>query len=178
MKKREAGLALVEMIVASMIVTLIVGGAAYLITQTLRNTQATNNRLTAISNLESAIASVNRDAQGSENVTTTGLTPPGLIIFRWTAWGYDAPSVYHTVTYAVENVSGNIGRLTRTHLDTAGTNEKTTVAEFVYYNLSDMTNSTQVGVAANTFTFKVTTRAGSVQESRDYRADSRTSLLH
>ncbi len=178
MRRREAGFALVELIIAGMITALVAGGAGYLIIQTLRNTRETNDRLTAIRHLEKAISVINSDAQAAENVTTTGLTPPNLVVFRWTQWGYNQPSVYHTVTYAVKDVSGNIGRLTRTHQDSSGTNEEKSVAELVYYNTGDAANTTKVAVAANIFTFKVTTRAGTIQESRAYRADSRTSLLH
>ncbi|MFH0847843.1 MAG: prepilin-type N-terminal cleavage/methylation domain-containing protein [Chloroflexota bacterium] len=169
MRRGERGFTLVEIVVAAAISVLVAGGASLAIFQLLKDTERTNDHLSAVRNVENAAYWINHDTQMADNLNWESLTPPAILVLGWTDWGYDEASVYHSVTYSIEDLSGGIGALKRRHEDSLGSSEELMVADYVYYDAADPVNTTQLSYARPVLTLKATTRLGESQETREFR---------
>lgn len=173
MKTDEKGFAFLEIMVAITLVALVMSTVATTIVYVLKNNQRNSDHMAAVFYAETAGYLISKDVQMADGVTTDNLTPPEFLITAWTEWGYDTDSIYHEVTYSIEDVSGEIGKLKRVHQDSAGTYEEAIIASCIYSNESDPDNTTQVSYQDSVLTLKVKTKYGEAQEVKDYEIYSR-----
>ena len=169
MKHGESGFTIIEIAVTVGIIGLIAGAATATIFHAFKDTGRTNDHMTAVRHLENAAYWMGRDARMADIVTTTNLTAPAILILKWTEWGYGTDSVYHQVTYSVDNVSGNVGNLKRKYENSVGTNQQILVANYIYYNLADPGNSTNITYVSPILDVKVATRFGLAQERKEFQ---------
>lgn len=168
MKRSESGFTFLETIIAMCIALLIVGATITVIHQIIQDTQRTNARMTAVFYAETAGYWIGHDVRMADSLNTEDLTPPEFLQLTWTEWGYEDDSIYHTVTYSVVDISGEIGKLKRTHEDSDGTNQETIVAEYIYYNSADPANTTQVTYQDSKLSLKVVTSLAQAEEIKEY----------
>ena len=169
MKRSEHGFTLLELAVVLSMSAMIALAATTFTFHALGTTERTDAHLTVVSNAENAGYWISRDASMADNVITDNLTPPTFLILKWTDWGYGTDNVYHSATYSIENLSGGIGQLKRRHQDSSGTDQQIVVANYIYYNPADPTNSTNVTHQSPTINLIVATRFGSASEVRQYQ---------
>src|SRR4030042_6390207 len=137
MKRSETGLTIIEMVVAIGLSSLIALAAVMFTFPALNTTEKTKDHLTAVSHVETAGYWISRDASMADNVITDNLTPPAILVLKWTEWGYGEENVYHTATYSIENISEGVGQIKRRFQDSSGTDQQTLVASHIYYNPAD-----------------------------------------
>lgn len=168
MKQGEAGFFLMEVVVALAIGTLIAGGAAMVTFRAFTDTQRTNNHMTILRHVENAGYWISRDTQMADSLITENLTAPEFLIVKYTQWGYNQDSIYHSVTYSIEDVSAGMGTLKRRHQDSAGADEQMVVAEYIYYNPGDP-ETTQVSYQSPMLNLKV---VGSLRDAQEIKEQS------
>lgn len=168
MKLSEAGFTALEVIIAVFLASLMVGAATTVTIYALKNNQQTSDHTVAVLHADTAGYWVSNDTRMAQSVTAEGLTSPDFLILAWTDWGYAEDSVYHVVTYSIEDVSGGIGKLKRTHQDSGGTYEEVIITDRIYYDDADPDNSTQVSYRNSILNLKVVTSFGQSQEVREY----------
>lgn len=158
-----------EMMVASVLSALITLTAAVFAYHALFTTGKTENHLVIAANAENAGYWIKHDATMADNILTENLTPPAILVLKWTEWGYEQDNIYHTATYSIENVSDNIGQLKRRYQTSTGTDRQMVVAGNVYYNPADPDNSTAVTHQSPAVILKLATQAGTAGIYREYR---------
>lgn len=167
MNQGERGFAVLEIILAVALSTMVFASASMVTIYVLKNNEQTNQNMTAVAHAESSAYWIAVDAQMAEVITADNLTPAQILVLSWTDWGYGSDSIYHVVTYSLENITGDIGRLKRTHQDSDGNSDQAIVAEHIYYNLSDP-DSTQVSYLDSVLNLKVTIKLGLAEDIKDY----------
>ena len=173
MKYGQAGFMFIEVMVAMSIIALVAAATTMSIFQMASTTDRSNGYMTAVRQVQNAGYWISQDAQMAESVSTDNLTPPNILVLKWTDWGYDTDSVYHSVTYSLENVSDGIGELKRTHQDSEGANEQMLVAQDIYYDPSDPDNATQASYEGRVLTVKLVAMSGGTEEVREYKVYTR-----
>ena len=173
MKLGEKGFTYIELIVALAIITLIGGATATATFQVLRGTERNNNHITAVRQVHNAGYWLSRDAQMAQSVTTDNLTPPGFLVLSWTEWDYADNPTYHSVTYFFENLTDGLGKLKRSHWSSAGANEQTLVAEYIYFNPDDPDDTTKASYQNSVLNIQLTSLFGKTSETREYRINHR-----
>jgi len=173
MKYGQAGFMFIEVMVAMSIIALVAAATTMSIFQMASTTDRSNGYMTAVRQVQNAGYWISQDAQMAESVSTDNLTPPNILVLKWTDWGYDTDSVYHSVTYSLENVSDGIGELKRTHQDSEGANEQMLVAQDIYYDPSDPDNATQASCEGRVLTVKLVAMSGGTEEVREYKVYTR-----
>ena len=173
MKQGQRGFTSIELLVATAIIALIAGAATMTTFSVLRDTEHTNDRMTVVRQVENAGFWISQDTLMADRVCADNLTPPDFLVVDWTEWGYDDDSIYHSVTYSIEDISEGIGRLKRTHQDSGGTNEQMLVANYIYYNQSDPDNTSDVSYQEAVLTLKIASVFGDAQEMREYKVYQR-----
>lgn len=169
MKNRENGFIVVELAIAISVMAVIAFTATTFTFHSLRAAGQSDNQLAVLSNAQNAGYWISRDAYMADNVIADNLTPPAFLILKWTDWGYGTSNVYHTATYSIEDISGGVGRLKRRHQNSVGADEQIVVANYIYYNLADPTNSSGVTYQTPTINLKVVTQLGDHSEVREYQ---------
>lgn len=132
MNRREKGFTLIETIVGVALVSLLALGGTVATYHTLRITESSDARLTAVGQVESAAFWIARDAQMAETIFTDQLDEPDFIIMGWRELVYESDPIYHSVTYSFQNVTDYVGQLKRHHWTNTGTNDYTVVANYIY----------------------------------------------
>jgi len=173
MKRGEKGFTLIELIVAITIMALASGAAGTAIFQILRNTARNNDHITAVRQVQNAGYWISRDAQMAQNATTDNLTPPDFLILSWTEWDDAGDPIYHSATYFLEELTDGIGKLKRSHWSSAGANEQTLVAEYIYYDPSDVDSTSKVSYQEPVLTAQLTALYEETLETREYRIKHR-----
>ncbi len=176
MKQGQRGFTFIEVAVATAVITLIAGAATMTTSSILRDTGRTNDRMTVVHQVENAGYWVSRDTLMADRLSAENLTLPEFFILNWTDWGYDEDSVYHSVTYSIEDISGGIGKLKRTHQDSAGMNEQMLVAQYIYYDQSDPANTSNVSYQSPLLTLKIASVFGDARETREYKIYRRSNF--
>ncbi len=144
--------------------------------QVINSAELNKSHMTVVSQVQNAGFWVSRDAQMAENITADNLSPPDFLILDWTEWDENDNATYHSVTYFFEELSGGIGKLKRNHWSSAGLNTESLVAEYIYYDSGDPTNTSKVSYLNPTLTLQLTTLYGDTSETREYRINSRPNL--
>ena len=177
MRQAENGFSLIELLVVTAVVVLIAGAASMTVLQVVKGTESSNDRMTVGNQVQNAGYWISRDAQMAESLTVDNLTPADFLVLKWTDWSYDENSIYHSVVYSLEDISGGIGKLKRTHQDSVGTDEQVLVAEYVYYNPSDPDNTTEASYESGVLTLKLVAVFGDAEEAREYKIYRRPSFV-
>ena len=167
MRRHEAGFTALETILMAGIVTIMVGAATATVFGVVQNTQRTNDHLTAAYHAGNASYWISYDTRMADGVTVENLTSPEFLILTWTDWGYGEDSIYHVVTYSIEDVAGGTGKLRRTHEDSSGTSEHMLIAEHIYYDQADPDNITQISYQSPMLNLRVVVLLGEALEVRE-----------
>ena len=168
MKKGQRGFTLIELLISVAIMAAIGATAAMAVNQVSKGTEYSNNSITAVRQVQNAGYSIRKDVLRAHGIVTDNLTAPEFLIVNWTEWDENDEPIYHTATYSIEDLDNDIGTLTRSHWSSDGLNQKTTIAEYVYYNLGDSVNRTEVSYDCPQLTLKLTAIFQGDRESREY----------
>ncbi len=176
MKAGEKGYALLERLVAITIMVVASGDAGAAIFQVLKNTERNNDYMTAVRQVEKAGYWISRDAQMARVVTTTdNLTPPLFLSLSWTAWDADGTPTYYSANYTFEDMTDGVGKLKRIYGST-GASEETLIAQYIYYDLDDVANTSNTSFENSVLTVKLAAVFEEFVESREYKIKRRPDL--
>jgi len=173
MKLGEKGFTYIELIVALAILALIGSATAAATFQVLRVTERNNDHMTVVRQVQNAGYWLSRDAQMAQSVSADNLTPPGFLVLNWTEWDYVDEPIYHSVTYFFESLTDGVGKLKRSHWSSAGANEQTLVAEYIYFNPDDPDDTTKASYQDSVLSVQLTSLFGKTSETREYRINRR-----
>ena len=173
MKLGEKGFTLVELVVAIAITVLATGAAGAAIFQIFGGTERNSNHLTAVGQVHNAGYWISRDVQMAQSVTTDNLTLPDFLILSWTEWDAAGDPVYHSTRYFFEDLTDGIGKLKRSHWSSAGANEQTLVAKYIYYDPDDADATSKASYQSPVLTVQLTALFEEVLEIREYRIKHR-----
>jgi len=176
MKLGEKGFTLVELLVAITIMVLASGAAGAAIFQILRGTERNNDHLTAVRQVQNAGYRISRDAQMAQSVTTDNLTLPDFLILSWTEWDAAGDPIYHSARYFFEDLTDGVGRLKRSHWSSAGANEQTLVAKYIYYDPDNVDDTSKASYQSPVLTVQLTTHFEETVETREYKIKHRPNL--
>ncbi|MDD5189494.1 MAG: hypothetical protein PHE50_00445 [Dehalococcoidales bacterium] len=142
MKNRnENGFGAVELLIGLVVAAMIGLGTTMLTQQTLTVNDRTHTNIATTTQVENAGYWISRDAQMSEDILTAGLDSQTFIEFGWTEWLLGQDSIYHSVIYSFANTEDGVGDLMRTHWSSAGENQTTLVAKYIYFDPEDTDGS-------------------------------------
>ena len=170
--RSERGFTFVELLVVVGIVALIASAASMATVQVINVTKRSNDHITVVRQVQNAGYWISRDALMAETVIVDDDPETAdFLILTWTEWDKDKkkPSIYHLVTYSFEDVAGEIAKLKRTHWSSAGADEQTLVAEYIYYNPDDPDNTTSASYTTPVLTMQIATSLGEANEIKEYR---------
>ena len=176
MKQAEKGFIHIELIVALTITALIGIVTATATFQIFQGTERSNNHMTAVRQVHNAGYWISRDAQMAESVTADNLTLPDFLVLSWTEWDYGDEPTYHSVTYFFEDLTDGIGKLKRNHWSSAGANEQTLVAQYIYYDPDDPDDTSKASYQSPVLTVQLTALFEETRETREYRMKRRPNL--
>ena len=177
MKLDEKGYTLVELIIAITIMALVTAAAGGAIFQVFRNIERNNDHMTAVHQVQNAGYWISRDAQMAESVITDNLTLPDFFILNWTEWDDDGDPIYHSATYSLEDLTNSIGKLKRSHWSSAGANEQTQIAEYIYYDPDDVNDTSKVSYQKPVITVQLTALFEESLETREYKIKRRVQTI-
>ena len=173
MKHGEKGYTLIELIIAITIMVLASSAAGAAIFQILRDTERNNDHMTAARQVQNAGYWISRDAQMAETATTDYLALPDFLILSWTEWDDAGDPIYHSATYSFEELTDGIGKLKRSHWSSAGANEQTLVAQYIYYDPDDVDDTSKASYQSPVVTVQLTALFEETLETREYKIKHR-----
>ena len=173
MKASEKGFTLIEIIISMTIMALASSAAGTAIFQILRNTERNSDHMTVVRQVQNAGYWISRDAQMAQSTTTDNLTLPDFLVASWTEWDASGNPTYHTARYFFEGLTNGIGMLKRNHRSTAGADEYTLIAQYIYYNPSDVANTSNASYQSSVLTVKLTALVEQTMESKEYEIKGR-----
>jgi len=176
MKQGENGYTLIELMVAITIMVLAISAAGAAIYQITRNIGRNNDRITAVQQVHNAGYWISRDAQMADTVSIDDLILPDFLILRWTVWDEAGDPVYHSARYFFADLTDGIGKLERNHWSSAGANEQTLIAEYIYCDPADTDDTSKAGYQDSLLTVQLTALFEDILESREYRIKHRPTL--
>ncbi|MBI4186343.1 MAG: prepilin-type N-terminal cleavage/methylation domain-containing protein [Chloroflexi bacterium] len=169
MKRNERGFALIEVAIAMVIVALTAGVTVTTTFQVFRGMGHSNDYMTAVRQVQSAGYRVSSDAQMAQSVSVNNEAPSDFLLLVWTERSSTDELIYHSIRYFVDNLTDGVGKLKRSHWSSAGVNEQTLVAEYIYFDPDDPANSTQASLQGTTLTVQLTASFGDYRETREYK---------
>ncbi len=158
------------------VIALLASAATQAIFQTLKGTERSNNHITCVTQVQNAGYWLSYDAQMAESVIIDNLEPPDFLVLTWTEWHYGDDDINHSVRYFFEDLSGGVGTLKRSHWSSAGANEQTLVARYIYYDPDDPDNTSKVSYQSPVLAIKLTALSGEARETREYQVKRRPNL--
>ena len=176
MKRAEKGFTLLELVVAAAIITLASGAAGIATFQVFKGTERNNNYMTVVRQVQNAGYWISRDTQMAQSVTADNLTLPDFLVLGWTEWDEAGEPTYHSVTYFFEDLTDGTGKLKRSHWSSAGANEQTLLAEYIYYDSDDPDNTSKASYQSPVLTVQLTSLLEGASETREYRINRRSNL--
>lgn len=176
MKLGERGFTIVEMAVALAIIALLGSAASMATYQVIHGTERSNSQMTTMRQVQNAGYWISRDAQIAESIKTDGLTYPDFIFIAWTERDYQSDDIHHSATYYFDGLSGGVGKLMRHHWSSAGLDEETLVAEYLYYDPGDPANTSGASYQSPVLTVKLVSLFGDDREIREYKISRRTNF--
>lgn len=175
-QKVEKGFTLIEMAVAIAVLAMIALAATAVTFQALKATGQSNDRMTAIPQVQNAGYWVSRDAQMAESIFVDNLQPSKFIILNWKDYE-NGDTTYHSVTYFFEDLSDGIGKLKRKHWSSsAGADEETLIAQHIYYDPGDSDNTSIATYNSPELTVRLRALFGDASVTREYKAVRRPNL--
>jgi len=171
MKYGEKGFTLLETVIAIALIAVATGSAGAAIFQVFRGTERNNDYITAVRQVHNAGYWISRDTQMAQSVTTE----PDFLTLSWTEDATGDP-IYHSVTYSFEDLTDGIGKLKRSHVSSAGADEETLVAQYIYYDPNDVDDTSKASYEQPVLTVQLTTIFEEARETREYRITHRASL--
>jgi hypothetical protein len=109
----------------------------------------------------------------AQSIIADNLTPPDFLVLNWAEWDDAGDPTYHSITYFFENLTDGLGKLKRSHWSSAGINEQTLVAEYIYYDPDDPDNTSKVSYQSPVLTVQLTALSEEIRETREYRINRR-----
>ena len=176
MREDEHGFSTIEIIVASLIISLIALGAMMTTFQVIRVTAQSDSHMTALQQVQNAGFWISRDAQMADNVTTDNLSGTNFLVLSWTEVDDSDNTTDHSVTYFFDELSGGIGRLKRNHSSSAGLNKETLVAQYISYDPADPVNTSNLSYTSPSLTLKLVAIFADASETREYQVSGRPKL--
>jgi prepilin-type N-terminal cleavage/methylation domain-containing protein len=177
MNKNESGYTLIELLISITLITVTVAIAGAVIFQVLRGTNSNSDRMTAVHQVQNAGFWISRDAQMAVSVNTTDeLSVPEFLHLGWTEWDDEGSPIYHSVHYTFEDLTEGIGTLKRNHTTTAGLDEQTVIAEYIYYDPDDLSCTSNTSYDSVVMIIKLTSIYEDNVETREYRIKRRAGL--
>jgi len=176
MKRGEKGYTLIELAIAVTIIVLVSGAASIAIIQILKGTETNNTHMNAVRQVQNAGYWLSRDAKMAQSINTDNLTPPDFLVFNWTEWDSENEEIYHSATYSFEGLVDGIGNLKRTHWSSAGANEQTLIAKYIYYSPADPDDTSKADYQAPLLTLQLTSIVEDEMEIREYRIKHRPNI--
>ena len=170
-KRDQRGFTLIELLVVMVIAALMVGAASMTTFQVTNVTQRSNDHTTAVRQVQNTGYWISRDALMAEQVIVdSDPETADFLTVLWTEWDKNKQdhSISHLVTYSFEDIAGGIAKLKRTHWSSAGANEQTLVAEYIYYNPDDPDDTTKVSYQSPVLTMQITASLGEAKETKEY----------
>lgn len=163
--KNQLGFTLLEVMLVILVSGVISGSITMTFVQVITGSARASNRVTVISQVQSAGYWVSHDAQLAQSVVTGEEEDMGFpLVLSWTGW--DDKS--HVVTYDLDEVAGGLNQLERSHVTDGGEPDENIVARYV--EAAEVSPRPYTG-GALTFRVTVTVGAGSPQQSetREYK---------
>lgn len=177
MKLDEKGYTLIELLVAMTIMALVTAAAGAAIFQIFRNIERNNDHMTVVHQVQNAGYWISCDAQMADSAITDDLTLPEFLILNWTEWNDAGDSIYHSATYSLEELTNSIGKLKRSHWSSAGANEQTQIAEYIYYDPNDVNDSSKASYQNPVITVQITAICEESMETREYKIKRRVQTI-
>lgn len=175
--KKQAGLTLIELMIAMAITGIITGTTTMLVFQVFDGEARANNQIDAISRVQHVGREVSRDAAMAQVVQWTDDDDGFPLTLFWSKWGTDSEAdEQHWVVYLIVD-----NKLTREHyIDYFdGSPDDTYTFDYII-NIDPDTSELVTFFDHNEFTFTLTSTAGigsqRISETREYRAAPRSSL--
>jgi type II secretory pathway pseudopilin PulG len=176
MKLGEKGFAYIELLLAIAITGLVSVAASASIFQIFGGTEHNSEHITAVGQVENAGYWISRDAQMAQSVATDSLEPPDFLIITWTEWDVAGEPVYHSARYFFEDLTDGIGSLKRSYWSSAGADEQTLIARCVYYDPSDVDDTSKASYQRPVLTVQLTALFDEILEIREYKIKHRPTL--
>ena len=176
MKRAEKGYTLIEFAIAVSIMVLVSGAASMALIRTLKGTEMNNTHMSAVRQVQNAGYWLSRDARMAQSINADNLTPPDFLVFSWTEWDSDDEEIYHSATYSFAGLADGIGSLKRTHWSSAGANEQTLIAQYIYYRPTDPDDTSKAVYQAPMLTLQLTAIVKGEMEIREYRLKHRPNI--
>ena len=164
------------MALAIAITALVSVAASASIFQIFGGTAHNNDQITAVGQVENAGYWISRDTQMAQSVTTDSLELPDFLIITWTEWDDAGEPIYHSARYFFEDLAGGIGNLKRSHWSSAGADEQTLIARYVYYDPSDVDDTSKASYQRPVLTVQLTSLFDEIMEVREYKIKHRPTL--
>jgi len=177
-QKVEKGFTLIETAIAIAVLAMIALAGTAVTFQALKATGQSNDRMTAIPQVQNAGYWISRDAQMAKGILVDNLEPPKFIILSWKDYENGA-TTHHEVTYFFEDLSGGVGKLKRNHWSSAGADEETLIAQHIYYDPDDPDNTDNTSIAnydSPELTVRLRALFGDASVTREYKAVRRPNL--
>jgi len=166
MKQGEKGFTLIEVIVTVFIMALIAGAVTMTIAQVLGITEHSNDRTTAVRQVQTAGYWISRDALMAQTVTTDDdpETPElEFITLEWTTWENND---VHKIVYTLEDMPDGLKKLKRQYLiyDINGSETGNSMM-YIAHNIIDTAN---LYVEDGVWKLSIGARSGTKTETREY----------
>ncbi|MBI4295944.1 MAG: type II secretion system protein [Chloroflexi bacterium] len=175
--RREEGFTTIELLVAFTIMVTIGGAITSSIVYTARTTEASNNHMTAVQQVQNAGYWIARDAQMADTIIVDNATPTDWLIMTWLEWDYGGNnSVTHWAVYSFDSLSDGIGIIRRNYWSSTGATSQTLVAKYIYYDLSDPANTSQGSYTYPDLAFRLASRFDNASETREFKVGVRPNL--
>ena len=176
MRHSEKGFTIIEMIVAISIMSIIALAATMTTFQIINGAERSNSHMAAVCQVRNAGYWLSYDAQMAEDIVTDNLSSTEFMQLTWTELDYGNDYTDHTVTYFFEGLSAGIGTLKRNHWSSAGLDRDILVAEHIYYDSGDPSNTSQASYQSPVLTLQLTALYGNTMETREYSINCRPNL--
>ena len=154
MKQSEKGFSLIELIIATTIITLVSGAAGIALFQVFKGTERNSNHMTAVRQVQNAGYWISHDTHMAQGIMTDNLTSPHFLILSWTE---ESSSDNYQVTYTLEDMPEDKLKKLQRNLYINGTGNTTT---FVAQHIDPNTEKTKCEFASGKLTLTVTATAG------------------
>jgi len=129
MSVKEKGFTLIEVLIATALVTIIAGAATTSLFQAVSVTEKNNEHISAILQAQNAGFWVSRDAQNAQIITTENLTSPEILSITWTDWDNDDQ---HQIVYSLQDMAtGSLKYLQRSETINEGSPAVSMVAQYI-----------------------------------------------